>query len=304
MTVGLSLLSYFFVENKIRYLKLDFKRSFLLFYIVPSLFVCLLIKSLNQTSLNYEEALPSLYTMYGGDDLCHGKINDKCIWGNKTEKPRILIVGDSHAAHYTYFIEELGKRHGWSAKVLSSSSCSPVFNYNESLLPEWAHEGCKNLKSYFWSHYKNYDVVVLSSRWDFHLGLSSCKGYDPNFLEKLDKTLSILSRDLKHVYIISQVPLLFNNPFRLKKFMDLKLPIALHDHNTHSAEANRVIKELIIKYPNVTFVDTTPYFSFFDEGFLFDKKPTYMDQTHLNQYGSEILARLFEKNPFDVMVKK
>ena len=300
ITFGLSLLSYFFIENKTRYLKQGFKASFLLFYVFPSLFVCLLIKGLNRTPLNYEDPLPPLYTIYGGDDLCHGKINDKCIRGDKTKNPRILIVGDSHTAHYTYFFDELGKKYGWSAKVLSSSSCSPVFNYNESLLPEWAHEGCKNLKDHFWSHYKDYDIIVLSSRWDFHLGLSNCKGHDPDFLEKLEKTLDRLSGKVQHIYVLSQIPLLFNHPFRLKKFMALKFPMTLYGHSDHSNTANKVIKAIVLKYPNVTFLETTPYFRFFDKGFLFHNKPTYMDQTHLNQYGAETLAHLFKNNPFDL----
>lgn len=293
LTFVFSVISYLFVENKVRHLKLNFKSSFLAFYVVPSFIVLVSITALNKTSLMAEENLEPIYIKYGGTELCHGKITGTCIRGDKSKKPKTLVVGDSHTAHYNYFFQELGQRCGWSVRVVSSNSCSPVLDYNELLLPKSAHKKCQNLKDYFWKHYTDYEVIILSSRWDFQLGLSDTEGNDPLFFKKLEASLDLLSKKVKHIYVLSQIPLLSNNPFRIKKFLNLGLPIGIKVHSSNSEIANLKVKKLTEKYPNVTWVDITTLFQFFDRGFLFGGNPIYMDNTHLNQYGAQILATLF-----------
>lgn len=296
LTVLFSIISYLFIESKIRCLNLNFRKSFLSFYIAPSISILLLINLLNTTSLIKNENLDPLYTTYGDENICHGKIQGHCVLGDKSKKSKILVMGDSHTAHYNYFFEELGQKCGWSATVLSASSCSAVLGCNELLLPEWAQESCKNLTSYVWSHYTEYEVIIISLRWEFHLDSSGKEGIDPNFLEKLEATLARLSKGVKHVYVLSQIPLLSNSPVRTKKFIKFGLNIAINNSNSALDIANNKIKELTKKYTNVTWVEMGSLFKYFDNGFLYKDKPVYMDNNHLNQYGARILAELFYKN--------
>src|SRR5690606_8442717 len=127
-----------------------------------------------------------------GTDVCHGDFEKQCIRGDRNQSPTVLMFGDSHAAMLNSFIDVVGEHEGWAANVVTGSSCSPVFDYDETVLPGWAQAPCSALKDYVANEYQNYDAVLFASLWAFHLGMHD-ELADKRYLEKLEITLKEIS---------------------------------------------------------------------------------------------------------------
>lgn len=281
-----SLLSWRFIERPFRYKKWSFKKTFLLFFVFPSFFVLMITlfsKYLGLTKNN----LPPELTSYGGSELCHGVIHKSCTRGDLTKKPKALLIGDSHAAHLNYFFDELGKKYGFSIDVVTGSSCSPIFGYDENVLPEAAREPCRIVKRYIEDNYKKYDVILIGSNWTYHLGLSDLDEVDLNYLTKLKKMLKRLTREKKNAMLISQVPLLKTHIFRGIKFKKLGLSVRVGENLSYE-KANEKIKNLSREFENIQWTDISKPVK---DSFFFGENPIYMDNQHLNKFGSAQLGK-------------
>src|SRR5690606_4621861 len=123
----------------------------------------------------------------------HGNFDKQCIRGDRDQPPTVLMFGDSHAAMLNSFVDVVGAYEGWAANVVTSSSCSPVFGYDETVLAVWAHEPCGALKDFVANHYADYDAVLMASLWASHLGMRSALA-DDDYLLKLARTLREISK--------------------------------------------------------------------------------------------------------------
>jgi peptidoglycan/LPS O-acetylase OafA/YrhL len=290
----LSTLSWKWIEQPIRKSKISFPKSFGIIYVLPTILIMLIINASNTLGLTKDKT-EKIYTTYGGEELCHGRISEKCLRGDLSKKPTILIIGDSHAAHLNYFFDELGKKHGWSALVLTASSCSPIFDYDEKVLPEWAQEDCRNLKRYFENNFQKFDQIILASHWAYHMGITK-ENFDLNYNKKLEKTIERLLKNGKKISIVAQVPMLTNNPNRIKKFLNLHLPVKVF-YNEDYNHANTLVSQITKKFPDVKWIKI-------DEKIkepLCDKHPFHMDNHHLSKHGALCLARIFQESNENVI---
>jgi peptidoglycan/LPS O-acetylase OafA/YrhL len=61
---------------------------------------------------------------------CHAKFNavdaPDCIFGHADAGRRVVLFGDSHAAHWFPAFDELAQRHGWQLVSLTKSACPSV----------------------------------------------------------------------------------------------------------------------------------------------------------------------------------
>jgi len=165
-----------------------------------------------------------------------------------------------------------------------------VFGFDETVLPRWAHKPCSHLKAFIRENYKDYDAVFLTSLWTYQLSLQDTKA-DPDYLKNLEATLREISQTVP-VYVLSDVPQLPIDPLRQLHFNQLGIRVA-RQFNHEYLHANSLVKRLVESIPNVHWVDLSRALDGFTEGSIFNGKPTYFDDNHLNAYGARSLGKLF-----------
>lgn len=287
-TVGFAYLSYVTAERPFRRRPMEFPKAFTAFYLVPSLLLAAICMwGTRQVPPSVTD--PELISY--GKDVCHGNLTQRCDRGEIGASPTVLVFGDSHAAALNSFVDVLGKREGWAAKVVTGSSCSPVFDFDETALPDFARAPCAQLKTYVRANYLKYDTVVITSFWAFQMGWTELAA-DKNYLRKFESTLRTIAAQ-RPVIVLSDVPRVPVSPFRLAHFEGIHLRVS-REVSDETTRANEVIRRVAESVPNVRWmIDLTPYFADFAEGSLYLGKPIYFDDQHLNIYGSKALAAAF-----------
>lgn len=107
LTVILSLLSYYFIEQPLRHRQWSFTRTVLLYYIVPSLAV---VGITYYNSENTEKFKDAMNWFVGSQN----RVRAFALVGDSTKQPDVLLLGNSHTQHLFYFYNTLGKKEGWS----------------------------------------------------------------------------------------------------------------------------------------------------------------------------------------------
>ncbi|NUN06098.1 MAG: acyltransferase [Bdellovibrio sp.] len=294
LAVGLSFLfaflSYRYLEHKFRAADWTFNRAFLGAFLLPAIFILILTWVLQKVG-SAEVPAPELLSY--GEDVCHGRIQSRCLRGAPSVKPSVLVTGDSHAAMLNEFIDIIGKHEGWAANVVTASSCSPVFGLDVSRIPLTVRQPCRELIDYVRNHYRGYDAVFLSSYWAFQLGMLQVKA-DSNYLEKLEATLSQIAKTTP-VYVFSDISKLSVHPFRQEYFKKLGLSFQRRVPQD-SIAANFIVKSIANKIPNAHWIDLSSELSIFDQDGSVDGKPAFFDEHHLNIYGARLVGEAFVKS--------
>src|SRR5690606_29727854 len=127
----------------------SFRKAFLVIFLLPALLILATTYGLQKAR---PVVAPSDDLRNYGTDVCHGNFDKQCIRGDRDQPPTVLMFGDSHAAMLNSFVDVVGAYEGWAANVVTSSSCSPVFGYDETVLAVWAHEPCGALKDFVANH--------------------------------------------------------------------------------------------------------------------------------------------------------
>ncbi len=288
LTVALSSLSYRYVECHTKSLHMTFSKACLGFFLVPAtiLTACTYLSE----GARPITSLPAELTSYG-TDVCHGNFSMRCIRGAPGKQPTVLVIGDSHAAALNEFMDVVGRHEGWAARILTASSCSPMFGYDEKVLPSWAQLPCSALKSYVANHYSEYDAIVIASFWAYQLGMTEIQA-DPNYVDRLTETLRIMSASVP-VYVVMDTPKLSISPFREQWFQQLGLNVERPSLKI-TEHANALVRGIVGALPNVHWIDLRPALASFYRG-SYRGTPTYFDEQHLNVYGARKLGDLFIK---------
>lgn len=292
---ALAYLTYRFVELRCKRLSISFTRAFLLLFLAPALMLAALGAGLKtiKPALDFDPSLLSY-----GTDVCHGNFDKRCLRGASNVPARVLMTGDSHAAALNSFMDEVGRHEGWQAYVVTGSSCSPVFDFSQNILPESSREPCKNLKEYVAAEYRQYDAVVFTSFWSYQLG-DEPERADPDYLPKLEHTLRSMAKTTP-VYVLSDVPELPVSPIRLELFDRLGLHVE-RESGEKAQSANARIKQIVDRIPNVHWVDLGPVASQLSAQGRYAGRMAYFDNNHLNIYGSTSLGQLFVRDGYRLL---
>jgi len=184
ITIILAHLTYKFVEQPIRYAKLDAKAVYKT--LASSVAVITLIsvgiiatnttkfyvKEVNQTfDLVEITAQPKVYT-----DGCHAgwgeTVSNDCVYGDLTSNKTIILFGDSHAAQWFEPLNSIATRDGYKLISLTKSAC-PAFelprvskgSYKKEECATWQENSINRIKELTpefviistFSHYNLYD---------------------------------------------------------------------------------------------------------------------------------------------------
>lgn len=288
LTYFSSILSFYLVETPSRKTTFKFSKALGVFFVIPTL---ALLMSLYVAQVALEKEDNPTFTKYGGDEICHGREVGDCRRGMLDRPARILVFGDSHAAHLNYFVDTLGKLNGWSAVVRSASSCGPAFGFDVNYLPQFSRNECAKLLESLKEQYENFDTIVISARWEYQLGYDEKDKSDPNFLNKLERTLKDFKNHGKKIYIVSQIPLLSMNPYRVEKAARLGIPVEA-SYNSDYKKANADMEKIAHKY-NIHWVDLAALLVELPGGVYLEGANVYMDDNHLSQFGAKALAKKY-----------
>lgn len=292
------------IEDRYRKLNIDFKSAFLRFWIYPGL--AFLIVSV----LIYDfGGLPQRYFLSTGDIVgdtqpfykrfCHEQLIGDCQLGIKSKKPKLLLIGDSHASHFMPFLDKIAKNKKFSIYARSSGFCSPTFQDSSD-----ESENCQNQKKWFREHYKEFETVIFGGRWESYLSQDPLnKKRKQKFLFEFERTLQFL-RDVKiNTIVIAQIPKFEDQTYefllRKKYFLMGLYPLAPMNLDQLQYDSNVDLSNEFLK----NFGIKSGYFTFWDpirENQLFMKNlpmrtngMAYKDGSHLNESGAIEMADLF-----------
>ncbi len=291
LILGLSCLSYYFVEQPTRHLKLNFTQGLSFYYLLPaSLVILLFIVPSEAYGKKYLEE--EYGTVVVNKGLLYDTTEGEGLIGDKSKKPTILIAGDSHTAHLESFFDYVGKKEAWCAYASAATSNPFFFDYIYTLredTKEFADERNKFLSQ----HYDKYDTIIFSVYW-------GSVGYakDPTFIPALDKALNRLQKEGKKIILINSLYKVSDT--RLKEYWLLRYGITLpagrdywgKDYTETKNNATKVRLYVEQHFPSVQWLDLTPYMP---RDLWIDGKPVLADNSHWNAYGAECLGKMFSQ---------
>lgn len=242
---------------------------------------------------------------------------EKCILGHGSGPVGLLLVGDSHANHWTGFVDELGR----AAKLRGYDVTQP----NTPFLPgvdRWVlRDGepvhyrdfvARNQVISEMIRTRRFRVIVLAGAFGTLHGDELLKmGHEAGtaaFEAGMRAALREATDSGAQVIVIESVPALLEGmhdcTLRAERFgdpLECTLPAKLHASKT--AGIDEYFARLRGEFPEVVFVDTEVLICASGRcATELDGVPLYRDVSHLNDYGSRLLARIWTRvygNPLD-----
>lgn len=217
----------------------------------------------------------------------------RCIVGPaalkmKNAEPKILLWGDSEAAHYIGVLGKISKIRGFTFRNATLSSCPPVFGgeYGQGQYKE----GCRKFRPYMRDAILSdkYPVVIMSGAWSHYFR-------EPGFEADLVKTLSEIEQRGSRVLLIGEAPYFprydRNCELRALRIGGLDCENRQRVPDKLLATADQKLVAISKKFQNVRYVDVrdilcrdgwcSPYL---------DGHPVYYNPTHLSMVGSWLIG--------------
>ncbi|MCT6516277.1 acyltransferase [Proteus vulgaris] len=268
----ISIFSYHFIENKIRYSKLNFKKAFFYIYLIPSTVVLLITFLYWSGKINIAEYDKNITTYDNNLNICHNKVSDNCFLGEGSEK--VALFGDSHAAQLSYFL--IHEESDYSFYLNSASSC-PIFDTIDinHITSNSIRKRCIDLRSNVNKKIDNFDTIFISQKWDQYL-------LNKNNITKIEKWLE--SHRDKKIILILQPP-----EYKLDVLRSYKFNL----ENKKSDDfilANNILIDLAKKYDNVYYLPLYSSLENINNG-IYNDTPLYRDNHHINIFGSKYLLQ-------------
>lgn len=229
---------------------------------------------------------------------------DDCVLGRTGGEVDFILVGDSHANHFTGFMDELGKAAGMRGYDMTRSNTPylPGVEMGRPGEPEY-QPNFRPRNDYVTDLLKRsrYKVVVLAGAYASFInqGLVTAprvSGVDA-FRSGMREALVQASAAADHVVVLMQVPSLkeglFDCSLRNERFgyaAECSLPIK--EHADYRAAEVGLFRELAREFPAVVWVDVGRLVC--DRDICrteMDGVPLYKDDGHLNNIGARLLAK-------------
>jgi hypothetical protein len=279
LTYAFAYISYRFVEQPFR--SMSFLKAFVLLCAMALVALELISNSgrLNGYAAKTVTLEQGRYAVAA--EICHGTIVGQCLQGDISASQDVLVIGDSHAAQLNYFFDEIGKKLGVRARVLSAVGCVPIEGFDIPRIPEAMRAACTAQTSSVQPFIEQATQIVVAGRWEMHFK-------SPAFIASLEAFLLRQTQAGKRVLILAQIPMFNSNVHRLARFESIGIP-AYQSMNADWMEANKRIADVARRVLNVTFLDLSSDSFFatipFENGTLI-----YMDSDHLNEAGTRRYA--------------
>ena len=218
--------------------------------------------------------------MYEG--ACFGSSTGDCLFGKSlSEKPPILVIGDSQAAELAGFFDVVSTQLNFNYKIIASPDCATVPGLDKSLIRRGWDKTCLNRTQEVEKEIDGAEIIVISAAWDL---------FNPAALEQVREFVVQQSSRGKKVVIITQKPILRREPIRTAYFSAIGLPSWLRPKDAEPFEirwvsANKLLFAHLSGIEGAEILDLTRL-PIFTNAPYFDGKLIYFNKTHLNIFGS------------------
>ncbi|KMT52509.1 acyltransferase family protein [Pseudomonas fildesensis] len=238
---------------------------------------CLITLSLALNPI-IEKPLPVEMTRYAPpDEICHGRILGECLRGDHEQSPRMLVIGDSHAAQLNEFFDAAGVSENFSARVITASNCVPIPGFDVERIPDFSRADCRAQIAALRAYIDHAKIIVIGAMWQW-------QAPSAEFMSALAGFLEVAAQHDVKVIVLAQVPMFNSNLVRVKRFAALGLPISVVEDREWAA-ANQKVAELAARYHGVQFLDLSRS-EFFRNAPFSHGRLIYMDDSHLNELGA------------------
>lgn len=182
--LGLAVLSYRFVELPFRSSRAPFPQVLAKFALAPTALVAALCFGLIVTNgygpyrwTDYPERLAAIPSAAAASTLpyvCQSSrltiediTNSDCVLGDSPE-PRVLLYGDSHAAHHIGVVGEIAKAAGVSFRNYEHSSCIPLDRDPKLYVSPDRLASCRKSHDTVHDDLENYDIIFIGASWEYY----------------------------------------------------------------------------------------------------------------------------------------
>ncbi|EMS5377574.1 acyltransferase [Neisseria gonorrhoeae] len=277
LTAGFSLLSYYLIEQPLRKRKMTFKKAFFCLYLAPSL----MLVGYNLYSrgiLKQEHLRPLPGTPVAAEN-------------NFPET--VLTLGDSHAGHLRGFLDYVGGREGWKAKILSLDSECLVW-VDEKLAD---NPLCRKYRD----EVEKAEAVFIAQFYDLRMGGQPVPRFEaqsfliPGFQARFRETVKRIAA-VKPVYVFANNTSISRSPLREEKLKRFAINQYLRPIQAMGdiGKSNQAVFDLVKDIPNVHWVDAQKYLP--ENTVEIHGRYLYGDQDHLTYFGSYYMGREFHKH--------
>ncbi|WP_085300416.1 acyltransferase family protein [Cognaticolwellia mytili] len=313
LTILFAWITFLFVEQRFRYSKLTFLKLCFRQFVLPSILLIIISLGIIHTNglglrlflSDYNSSLiavknnalaPNKY-----DYVCqYWKVETKhltdknCIIGNKGIEPKVLLWGDSNAAHYIGMLEYFAKKSGWSFRNIHHASCPPIDSSAENYVPERLYKNCQSSLDVVLPMLDDYETLILSANYSDYLQR------DPNFLEQFKKMLMKYSTQNKKIIILGKAPVFSSFD---RKCKEKSISYFFLNCDEVDEENKLMIQEINLELSNFSHLNNK--IEYYDINFLLcdekcspydrNRKVLYFDKSHIEiQSSIQIGKQLFE----------
>lgn len=304
--VLLSWLSFRFVENRIRRLDWNFRKSFLVLIFLPALAIWVIqttIRIADDISFRFPESRRDLYKIivqandtnlykrcFKGDTF-HFDQSQACLFGTPTVdgKPNSILIGDSHAIALTGFIEEM--LAGTDLYMLLVTRASTPFVLARDAAQAFAGNQEKIDRSEALTQYLSAGrpmKVFIGAYWDAYLQNPDYQGY-------FTAAVEWLIAQGHEVIMLEDVPRLPSSAYAHCLLNNLgDCSISVEPVLERLKAFNRFKAELQQRYPHLLWIN--PRSAICDEtrcDTVLNGIPLYRDESHLNNLGAREIAKQY-----------
>lgn len=231
---------------------------------------------------------------------------EDCVLGSPGGKVNFLLVGDSHANHYSGFMDELGKAAGMRGYDMTRSNTPYLPGIDRWMMRDGTadhHENFVPRNEYVSRLLEStrYDAVILAGNYTGFFADEIIRSKDAEGHEALKQGLRAAIENAKNaaprVVVVATIPLLEGNlhdcSLRAERFnrkLDCTLPAERHFART--AGVRNLFDSLKQEFPDVIWIDPDQLLCNEQRCLTeMDGVPLYKDHGHLNDVGSRLLAR-------------
>ncbi len=302
LTFILSYLSYTFIEVPFRYSKNGFGSVLTDQYLYPSALLLLIILTSAFTGgyifrqdrdkflSPYEDdrlllQRASEYEYVCMEPLIDGQIirDSKCVLGPDSNEPaRVLLWGDSNAAHYTGMVALFAERADFRFRNVTIGACPPLLSDPGDFVQSWRVEDCRNSQPSIRKAIDEHEIIIISASWLWYQRNSD------EFMNAFYRTADSLSEMGKKIILLGKAPQLNSyDPLCNKKKLRMpwlncrNQPYTIPEKNYR---VNRELQNIAEKYEQIEYADYNKYicpegvcFAYEDNGLAI-----YYDSGHID----------------------
>ncbi len=223
LIVALSAATYSFVERPARRTQASLSRLVLTYFAAPAAAACIMcgVLIVGHGFLPWERdqyraelaAIDEVRPPSAEEEICQRAIltvadlnAERCLVSGPSNplSPRVLLYGDSHAAHFAGFFTALADHWGFSVRNVAHSACPPVENAAAFTSDRYRVSCLRSGQAFTEEYFQQYDVIVLSASWLNYDGRIDGDGV--SFRDRFDATLHRHLEAGRRVVLVGRTP--------------------------------------------------------------------------------------------------